>query len=455
MKRTIAAVAVVMAGLVMWGAQAPKSAWEGTLETPAGKLRLRVNLSETADGLKATLDSLDQGAMGIPVTEVKVEGGKLTWRVAAIGASYEGALNAAGDTYEGTFTQGVALPLKLKRVEAASLGKPAARPQTPKAPFPYRSEDVKFSSKAAGVMLGGTLTMPEGKGPHPAMILITGSGAQDRDETLFGHKPFAVIADHLARRGIAVLRYDDRGVGQSTGTFKGATSADFALDAEGAFEYLLTRRELDRKRLGVGGHSEGGVVGPMVAARRKDVAFLVMLAGTGVNGEQVIYEQGAAILRANGAQEGMIAAQRRQQEAVFAAVKAGGSGEEILKRVKEKLGDNPAFETFAKQAADPWFRYFLTYDPAPALKQVKCPVLVMNGELDLQVLPSQNLGPIEAAFRAGGNKKVTVMKLPKLNHLFQTATTGSVSEYGQIEETMAPAALEALSGWLRGVARVK
>jgi pimeloyl-ACP methyl ester carboxylesterase len=433
-----------------------EGSWEGSLKIPVGDLRLRLNVSRGEGGLKATLDSIDQGARGIPVSEVSFAEGRLVWRIANIGASYEGQLNEAGDLVTGTFNQGAKLTLNLRRLTAADIAASAPkRPQTPKPPYPYRSEDVEFSSKAAGIKLAGTLTIPAGPGPHPGLVLISGSGAQDRDETLFDHKPFAVIADHLARQGVAVLRYDDRGTAKSGGTFKGATTLDFALDAEGAFEYLRTRKELASAKLGLGGHSEGGVVAPLVAARRTDVAFLVLLAGTGVPGDQILYAQGAAILRASKAPEEAIATQRKMQEAMFRLAATEMAADEVVHQIQETLGTQTGISEMAHQVTEPWFRAFLRLDPAVALAQVKCPVLVLNGELDLQVLPDQNVPAIEAALKKGGDKLVEVKRLPKLNHLFQTANTGGPAEYSQIEESFSPVALEAMSSFLRRTTGLK
>ncbi len=386
-------------------AQAPPSvdgAWIGTLEVPGAKLRLQLNLKMAEGKLTATLDSLDQGARGIPVNRVALESGKLTWTVDGIQASYEGTLNAEGDQFEGTFRQGQAFPLLLKRT--AEPAPPPQRPQEPKPPFPYVSEEVTFPSKADGVTLAGTLTKPPGTGPFATAILISGSGPQDRDETLLGHKPFLVLADYLTRQGIAVLRYDDRGTAKSTGDFKAATSADFALDAEGALEFLRKRKDV--VRAGFIGHSEGGLIAPIVAARRRDVGFVVMLAGPGLPGEPIVRSQGMT--------DAMIDKQREESA---------------------------------------WFRSFLAYDPQPALQQMKCPVLALFGELDHQVYPSMNAPLVEAALAKSGNTQATVKVLPGLNHLFQTARTGRPVEYGNIEETMSPLALKTVADWIAGLGR--
>lgn len=425
-----------------------EGSWEGALQLPNAKLRLRINIKTTPAGLTATADSPDQGAFGLPVSSVSFADKTLKWEMSQLRASYEGKLNDAGTEIAGTFTQGMPMPLTLKRLDAAAAAGPN-RPQEPKPPFPYSIEEVTFPSKAPGVALAGTLTLPPGAGPHPAVILISGSGPQNRDEALMGHKPFHVLADHLSRRGIAVLRYDDRGIGKSTGNFAAATSADFSLDAEGALDFLKARSAIDAKKIGFAGHSEGGIIAPMVAARRPDAAFLVLLAGTAVPGADVILEQGQALARASGASEAQLKTARETQLKFYQILNNTPDAAERDQRLRELLAGTPNLEAQLKSVSSPWFRYFLTYDPAPALAKVKCPVLALNGEKDLQVLPDQNLPPLKAALEKAGNKDVTILRLPGLNHLFQAAKTGAVSEYAQIEETINPAALDAISSWLR------
>ncbi len=449
------AFTVLLAALVWAQAPSIEGSWEGPLKILSGQsIRLRINITKNPDGtLKATTDSPDQGAFGIPIDSITLEGRTLRWSLKQLQASYEGTLNEAGTEIAGKLTQGVALDLVLKRMDATAAKGPN-RPQEPKPPFPYAAEDLTFPSKAAGVTLAGTLTMPAGKGPHPAVILISGSGPQDRNEAIMGHKPFLVLADHLTRQGIAVLRYDDRGFGKSTGTFTTATSADFSQDAEGALDLLRKRPEIDAKRIGFAGHSEGGIIAPMVAARRGDVAFLVLMAGTGVTGEQVMYEQARAINKAAGAPDEAAQKNRELQQKLFTAIREEPDSEKLQIRLQTILEAEPMIPEAqrmaqVRQVSSPWFRFFVTYDPAPMLEKVKCPVLAINGALDLQVIPAQNLQPIAAALRKGGNQHVETLELPGLNHLFQTAKTGAPAEYMQIEETMSPKALEAISGWIR------
>jgi uncharacterized protein len=282
------------------------------------------------------------------------------------------------------------------------------------------------------------------------VVLITGSGPQNRDEELMGHKPFLVLADHLTRQGIAVLRYDDRGVGKSTGSFASATSEDFAGDAWAAWQKLSTRPDIDPKRIGLLGHSEGGLIAPMLAAAHPEIAFVVMLAGPGVTGEQIMLAQSAAIMKASGAPQAAIDANVSIQKQVFAILREETSTARIVERLGAiPVGTKEASAALVKQSSSPWLRFFAFYDPAPALAKVRCPVLALGGALDLQVLPDQNLPAIESTLKQGGNTDVTVVRMPGLNHLFQSAKTGLPAEYAQIEETMAPAALETITTWIR------
>jgi pimeloyl-ACP methyl ester carboxylesterase len=283
------------------------------------------------------------------------------------------------------------------------------------------------------------------------MVLVTGSGPQDRDETLFGHRPFLVIADHLARHGVGTLRCDDRGTGKSTGRFLGATTADFSLDAEGAFQYLSNRPEF--KQVGIAGQSEGAVIAAMVASRRPAVAFVVMLAGVGVRGDRAGYAQATAIQRARGVPEDEIQRNLKMQQTLIALARSGATEGEMRRQAREKFATVPDSERIILLLKNPWHRWFLDYDPEPMLEKVKCPVLVLNGDLDLQVVADLNVPAIEAAFRKGGNPHVTVRRFPKLNHLFQSAITGSPEEYAQIEETIAPVVLETIVNWVEQATR--
>jgi pimeloyl-ACP methyl ester carboxylesterase len=420
--------------------------WQGSLKTPMGAIRVVFHVSGSPDGkLTAKMDSPDQGAFGFPVDEVALEGRTVRIAIARIGFTYSGTLNDDGSEISGTLRQnGVELPLVLSKLQKTP--EQPKRPQEPVPPLPYREEEVTFRNTKAGIELAGTLTVPRTAGPHPAAILISGSGPQDRNEAIAGHKPFLVLADHLTRNGIAVLRYDDRGFAKSKGDFNSATTEDFAADAAAAFEFLMTRKDIDPKRVGLIGHSEGGIVAPIVANREPGVAFVVLMAGTAVTGDQVILEQSRAIAKAMGASAEAVERQMKAQHEAFAAMREEKDPDALAKRLEALPGAQAAS---VKRALTPWFRYFIAYDPAPALEKLKQPVLALNGELDLQVLPDQNLPPMEAALKRSGNPDATIRRMPGLNHLFQNAKTGLPAEYAKIEETMAPAALEAISTWIR------
>ena len=438
-------------------------AWNGTLDVGALKLRLVIEFKKKdGGGYTGTMDSPDQGAAGLEIDEITLKDRSLKFVMKKIGGSYEGEVSADGKLIKGMWKQGgLSLALDLKPGEKVA---PPKRPQEPKPPFPYESEEVSFENKAGGIKIAGTLTRPKGDGPFPAVLLITGSGPQNRDEELLGHKPFLVLADYLTRRGIAVLRVDDRGVGGTTGKPSEATIDDHAGDALAGVAYLKSRKDIDAKKIGLAGHSEGGLIAPAAAARSSDVAFVVMLAGTGVTGEEILYRQGELIAVAGGASAEAAARNTDLQKRLFAIARAEKDDaaakakiDELMKELKEALSeeDRKALESLGeladaqfKQVLTPWFRHFLAYDPAVVLAKVKCPVLAINGEKDLQVDPKQNLPPIEAALKAGGNKDYTLKELPGLNHLFQACKTGAPSEYSQIEETISDAALTIVGDWI-------
>jgi hypothetical protein len=322
----------------------------------------------------------------------------------------------------------------------------------PRAPFPYEETAVSFPGGAKDVTLSATLTLPKGKGPFPAVVLVAGSGPSDRDEQIAGHRPFLVLADHLTRNGVAVLRYDKRGIGQSTGSYDTATTFDFASDAEQALAFLKARPEVNGSKLGLLGHSEGGLVGPIVATHTATARFLVLLAGTAVPGEEILQAQNELIAKAQGASVHAITGQRNRDERIFSFLKQhpGGDQAQLRALITELFpGASEASVTAQIRVLDsPWFRTFLTLDPRPYLRQVKLPVLALFGEKDLQVPPAQNVPEMERALQAAGNPWVEVRVLPGLNHLFQPAGTGDPREYGSCETTMAPAALEAVSAWI-------
>ena len=430
--------------------------WMGALNTGATKLRVALKVVKTADGkLSAKLDSLDQRAMDLPVSVIEQNGLAVKFEMAQSKAKFEGTLAAGGSELSGTWKQGGgALPLVFRRVDSIPV---ASRPQEPKKPYPYTEEEVSYENKQGGSKLAGTLTLPPGPGPFPAVLLITGSGQQDRDEALMGHRPFLVLADHLTRRGIAVLRVDDRTMGGSTGDVVNATSADFAGDVLAGVEFLKGRsKQIDVHKIGLIGHSEGGMIAPMVAVRTPDVAFIVMMAGTGVPGGELSLAQAEAMSKASGIPAPVIEKNQEKQRRVLEIVRqesdpkvrAAKLQEMAAQIVAEVHGSSSAMSAQFQAAASPWFRFWVMYDPATSLEKLTCPVLALNGSLDLQVPASINLPAIVKALEQGANPDYEIVKLPKLNHLFQTAQTGLMDEYGKIEETIAPVALETISGWI-------
>jgi hypothetical protein len=447
-----------------------EGAWLGTLKVSAVELRIVFHFSVKPDGsLSGTLDSPDQGAAGIALTRIAVEKERVTVEVSTIGGRYEGTLNPDGSEMSGKWMQGgAALDLVMKRVKEVPK---VVRPQEPKKPYPYLDEEVTYQNTKAGFTLAGTLTMPRTGAPFPAVILITGSGPQDRDEALFGHRPFLVLADYLTRRGIAVLRVDDRGVGGSKGDFANATTEDFAQDVLAGVAYLKTRKEIDPKRIGLIGHSEGGIIAPMVATQSGDVAFIVLMAGTGVPGDVIVEKQVANLLQAQGADQATIERVTRNQKRLCEAVKSepdpNVAKEKARQIIKESLAtldeqqkkalqqSEAVLEAQVQSVTSKWFRFFILHDPKTVLRKVQCPVLALNGSLDKQVLPQDNLPAIEQALREGGNTHFTIKELPGLNHLFQTAKTGNGDEYARIEETMAPLALDTMAAWIEAQTRQK
>lgn len=436
--------------------------WNGLLKF-AGDAQLHVGLqiAKSDTGYTVNLSSPDQGVAHIPISEFTFNETNVTFKSDAVKASYTGEFK--NDSITGHFSQGgKVIPLTFYK---GDVEKPK-RPQEPALPLPYYSEEVTFENTAANVKLAGTLTKPQKDGAYPVVVLITGSGAQNRNEELLGHKPFLIISDYLTRHGIAVLRYDDRGTAQSTGNFRTATSQDFASDVESAMAYLKTRK--DMKQIGLIGHSEGGVIAPMVAAKNKDVAFIVMLAGTGIRGDKLLLLQTALISKAEGVPDSTVRKTNTTNKGIFDII-VNNENDSIIK--KELNGyfikyatahpaDIPAGTTPEKFAASqveetmrpwPWMKFFLKYDPVTSLKKVKCPVLAVNGAKDLQVPPKEDLSMIAAALK--GNKDVTTKEYPGLNHLFQECNTCAPSEYAEITQTFSPLVLEDISKWIN--ARVK
>lgn len=442
--------------------------WSGKLVLPnTVKLTIVFHLQKDEAGkYTATMDSPDQGAKGIPTESVTIKEDSIFIKVPAIMGSYEGKIFTDSMKINGKWKQGgMSLDLAVYKVDKVE---EVRRPQEPIEPFPYKAEEVTFENKTHKLTLAGTLTMPLEGDNFPAVVMITGSGGQNRNEELLGHKPFLVIADYLTRYGYAVLRYDDRGIAKSTGDYSLATTEDFATDAFFAVEYLKTRNEINHSKIGLIGHSEGGMIAPMAAVKSNDVAFIILMAGLGIPGDSILYLQGELIQRAEGTSEEEIIKSMKLQREVFQMIKE--LDDETLKskleekfwkefplmsdEEKKQFGDPKVYLAMQiKTLTSPWFKYFVKCDPVPTLEKVKCPVLAINGEKDLQVPPKENLSAIEDALKRGGNKNYEIKMLRGLNHLFQTSSTGAISEYGKIEETISPLALETMLNWLNRVTK--
>lgn len=443
-------------------AQDITGAWHGLLTFPGGQLRLTLNVTKTDAGYTATLDSPDQGAKDIPVTNIFFENNILAFGIPQATINYKGTLE--NNTFKGTFTQnGNNMPLDLGRTEVKAITK--ARPQDPVKPYPYYEEEVTFKNeKAQGITFAGTLTLPKKEGNFPAVVLISGSGAQNRDEELLGHKPFAVLADYLTRNGIAVLRYDDRGTGESQGSFAKSTTQDFATDAEAAFNYLKTRKEINKSKIGLIGHSEGGTIAPIVASQHPDVAFIVLLAGTALPGDEILMLQNYLLGKANGMPEEELKKLGTINRQTYDVIKQETDPEVMKKKLTVVFNQQlkPLFvskgipesevsqyiDVQLKEITSPWYVSFIKFNPGPVLEKTKCPILALNGERDLQVAPKANLDAIRRAADKSGNKKVTTKEIPGVNHLFQECKTGAISEYGEIEQTISPTVLSEVSAWI-------
>lgn len=424
--------------------------WQGRVETPGTPLGIAITL--TAGG--GTLDVPLQGVADLPLADVQVDGTRFTASVPDLAAAFDGTLSADGASIAGDYTQaGRSLPFRVDRGTVA----PVARPQDPRPPLPYRSEDVRYPSGGTG--LAGTVTLPEGPGPFAAVVMLTGSGAQDRDEALAGHRPFLVLADALTRAGYAVLRSDDRGVGGSDGDYAQATYADLAADALAGVSYLATRPEVDAARIGLFGHSEGGSVAPLAARQAPgSVAFAVLMAGPAVSGEDVLVRQNELLLAQAGSPTEQVEAQvafLRELVALLRAEDDDRARDLARSRVAEQAAALPAeqrptpeqVEAQVVALTSPVVRALVTHDPAAALAELSVPVLAFYGGKDLQV-PAEQSEPRAVALLVG-NPDATVLTLPGLNHLMQPAGTGSPTEYAAIGTTVAPEAIDLVTAWLR------
>ncbi len=432
--------------------------WLGKIDASGLQLRIAFHISEQENIIITKMDSPDQNSFGNAAHKTTISGDHITIDLPLMGAKYDGKLE--NDSLKGTFHQGGnEISLQMGRFEG-QLSAPK-RLQIPQAPFPYKEKEVTIKTPDPKVKLSGTLTIPNGKGPFPAVILISGSGPQDRNEELMGHKPFHVLADYLSRNGIAVLRYDDRGVGKSTGDFNKATSLDFAKDAEAAWNFLHKQKGVNKTKTGIIGHSEGGLIAPIVASANKHVGFIVLMAGPSVPGGIIIPDQQELIMRASGTDEKEIRQQTELTQLIINYIFQNASSaslqqdltvqiEKWIKELNFPVPKSSSPKSFARQTAysytTDWMKTFITTSPSDFIKDVTCPVLALFGEQDLQVSVRANMEPMQQLLHS--HQGSSVHAFPKLNHLFQTSETGSPSEYLLIEETLSPTFLEYVSNWI-------
>ena len=453
-------------------AQKPIENWSGVLNAGGQKIELILHLIKNADNsYTSNWDVPIQKAKGIPSSKTEFNNGQLSIEVKMIGASYEAKLNIAGDKMEGTWGQsGMNFPLNLEPLKEGQAPMVIIKPQTPKAPFAYTIKEFTYEGAKTKLTYGATLTYPNDQQKYPLVILITGSGRQDRDETIFDHKPFAVIADYLTKKGFAVLRVDDRGAGKSSGDFSTSTTADFALDVEEHIQYAKSLPMVEANKIGLLGHSEGGLIAPMVAARDKSIAFIVLMAGPGVAITELMAKQNEMVLLSAGinqqAVDAYIPLYERLMKTIISMNDQQAAIDQSKKIVKQwfdqtdkafvKATTNISTEadinnfatTMAQTLSTKWWKYFAAYNPQPTLQKLSCPVLAINGSADIQVPASINLKGIETALKKGGNKQFSIKQFEGLNHLFQQCSKCTVPEYGELETTIEPAVLDTIGTWL-------
>ncbi|MBE0663488.1 MAG: alpha/beta fold hydrolase [Bacteroidales bacterium] len=435
--------------------------WHGYAKNPDNKEILFVFLFENSqNGLTSTMAIPTFDVSGIKPKTTAYENGKLNIDGSNVGMNYEGKLNETTNLIEGTYAEdGVLLALTLKK------GNPKMpkmkRPQEPVKPYPYYEEQVVFENREAGIKLSGTFTRPNQKGKYPVVVLISGSGRHDRDGSMMSHRPFLVLSDYLTRKGIAVLRYDDRGFGESTGDFSKATTADFAQDVISAVQYLKSRNDINPDQIGLIGHSEGGIIAPFAANQTKDISFIVTLAATGISGSEV------SVMQSKSLRPFPVQDEEAFEDNVRQSIKIASSSKEISEKRKELLAHNNTYLTpilksigatdenitkFIQNETEsvlkPWSIYFYNYNPANEFEKLQIPVLSLNGSKDQQVDAAINQNAIRNALIKGGNKNYTIVALENLNHLFQECKTGNMTEYKEIEQSMSPTALSEISNWI-------
>ena len=432
--------------------------WTGTIN--AGVMKFTFVFKFWIDDdktLKGTLDSPEQDLKDIPVNEIIIKDDSLKLDIRSIQRKYYAVMNNNDKVIDGWYIRNgqINLPLVLKKTESELI---LNRPQMPKKPYPYKEEEVTFINENDGTRLEGTLTIPDGKVPFPAVILISGSGAQDRDESFFGHKTFLVITDYLTRNGVAVLRFDDRGVGGSSGDHLQATSKTNSEDIIYATGFLRSRKDIHKRKVGLIGHSEGGLIASIVASKCPQIAYIILLGAPGTSIEENLYQQNEMIRMAEGESSNMIGLYNSLQKQIFSIIKEEANDSVAAEKLRSAYTMNryhllspeqkKNIDTRINDLLTPYFKDIIKCDPSPFLQNVKCPVLAITGKKDLQASPTINLAAMDEAFKSGGNKNYKLIELPGINHMMQTCKKGTISEYANIEETISPLVLNTISQWI-------
>ncbi len=439
------------------------SYFEGTIKTEQTDILIWLCIeNENTDSVKTYIDVPEQGAFNIKIDSINIDENILFFKIKSLATSFSGSFSDDKKTVTGIWNQS---NREFDLVLTSVKNKPKVnRPQEPHEPFSYESKEVFFENKSAKIKLAGTLTLPENSWKAPAVILVTGSGPQNRNSELLGHKSFLVLADYFTRNGIAVLRYDERGQGKSEGKFASATTLDFAEDAKSAYQYLKNNKAIDSKKIGIIGHSEGGIVAAILASQLKDLAFIVSLAGPGTSGEQILYQQTELIMLAKGDSKRQIKKDIRFISKIYAIAKSDASYKQAVLKIRKVYKRKSRFKTknqskaanlsktnrelTIRQVLTPWFRKFLVLDPSEYLQKTHCPALVLIGSKDLQVPANPNLMEIEKALNKAGNKNFEIKEIENLNHLFQNCDTGSPTEYFKIEETFSEDVMKLIAKWI-------
>ncbi|MGY3794453.1 alpha/beta hydrolase family protein [Aquimarina sp. 433] len=426
--------------------------WKGTVDIRGSKLDIAFHIEKVDTIYTATLDIPAQGLNGAKASNTKVDNTSVIITFSDLKLAYEGVLNDDGEIIGNMKQGGFPIPLNLKKGTVI-----LNRPQEPKPPFNYYSEEITFVSNADNVSLKGTLTLPEKNGQFPLVIIVSGSGPQNRDGDMFGHKPYLVLADHLTKNGIAVFRFDERGVGESGGDFGKVTIELSSLDVKSAIDFLKERKEINNAKIGLIGHSIGGIVTPKVASENKKISFLVLLAAPGVPGDQLMLSQKAAFEKDMGLNELQIQQGQKIVKEAYDIIKEAKLDNQSLKDSIHSFYKNKYGNLFPENQRKALVNQITSYEvasfirsrPSEYLEKIKIPVLALNGDKDLQVLSKENLTAIKTALDKAGNKNVEIKELKSLNHLFQEATRGSLGEYSEIEQTFSPIALDVLTAWIK------